>query len=140
MLKYFLYKFNKLTLIHDKDDYIKVFKENEFFDNTIIISFRNKITSFDLALPYPVNVHKLTSKINSENVILQNFNMLDLKSIVHEDYCYEKQAGLDLQAEIKKDNLVIILNHSHFMKHVIVNGNHRIISAINDNLVNVVLV
>ena len=49
----------------------------------------------------------------------------------------EEQHGLDLQAKIKKDNPIIILNNSFLMEYVIVNGNHRIIGAIKDKIVNI---
>ena len=76
-LKYFLHKLNKLNLIPEKDEYIKILKNHEFFGNAIFISFESKVASFNLILPYAININKLTSIINRENTILQNSNPLD---------------------------------------------------------------
>lgn len=136
----FLHKLSNITLLPDIEDYILLNNQNEFFEVDISILFDKTQNDMILQIPYPINIHKVTEYIKTNNISPRLFNVSDLKKIINpecfnefDDHIIAKQQGRDLLDKIKKDNPVIVLFSGGVIRYpYLINGTHRTIQAIRE--------
>lgn len=126
-------KLRHLVLLPSEDEYEKISKKNELFDASMFLLIH--MGKQDLALQFPliVNVSKLSRFIDSKNLNKVSFHVDDLLTIMTKGYQddYEKDNKIrtekrDILYEEKKRNSIIIMKDSKATRHIIINGNHRI--------------
>lgn len=124
----------------DIDDYIVLNNQNEFFEVNISIFFNKPQNDMILQIPYPINIHKVTEYIKTNNISQRLFSVSDLKKIINpecfnkfDEHIMAKQQGRDLLDKIKKDNPVIVLYPGGVIRYpYLINGTHRTIQAIRE--------
>ena len=139
-IKSFINKLLQMKLLPNKEEYIYLNKNNEFFDITISVLIEKQSIPMEFIFPYPVNIHKVTEYISKNRIMPVTLNVIDLKRIINpecfdefDDHMYRKNKGLDPLDSMKADNPIIVLNSGEIVNSFwLINGTHRTIQAIRD--------
>lgn len=134
-IKRFLQRLSYIKLLPEKEEYISINKENEFFEVSISFSLRKGDDEKTWLFPYPINIHKVTQYISKNNIVPASLDVTSMKNLITPERFEEvkeenKGKQKDLLASIKKDNPIIVLYPKGIVEEpYLINGNHRIVQA-----------
>ncbi len=137
-IKLFLKKLSCIELLPEKEEYISINKEIEFFEVSISFAFGEGKNAKAWRFPYPINIHKVTKYISENKIAPVLLDVASMKNLItperFEEIKEENQGKQeDLLASIKKDNPIIVLYPKGIVEApYLINGNHRIVQAMMD--------
>lgn len=131
-IKNFLRRLSYIKLLPNKEEYVSINKENEFFEVSISISFSD---DNPWKFPYPVNINKITQYISKNRMDPISLDVASMKNLIAPERLEEVKQEIegkpkDLLADVKKDNPIIALSAEGIVEQsYLINGNHRIVQA-----------
>lgn len=137
-IKNFLQRLSFIKLLPEKEEYISINKENEFFEVSISFSFRKGNDEKTWIFPYPINIHKIKQYIFKNSITPVSLDVPSMKNLIIPERFEEVKQEIkgkqkDLLASIKKDNPIIVLYPKGIVEEpYLINGNHRIVQAMID--------
>lgn len=143
-LKNFIKELSRLRLLPSKEEYIKLHKENEFFEIQIEILWGKNDSAILLRFPYSVNINIITELLAENHAPKRVIEVSILKELITPE-CFDefdshmlaKKQGHDMLDKIKAKNPIIVMGKGDISKPYLINGNHRTIQAIRDKKENI---
>ena len=141
-IKAFLSELSNIKLLPDKEKYVFLHQNNEFFEISISLFFEKRESSMLWQFPYPINIHKVTEYIQKRELPSVSLCVPTLQRMINPE-CFDefdmdmqaKAEGRDFLDEKKADNPIIVLYPEGIVdKKYLINGTHRTIQAIRDQV------
>lgn len=141
-LRNFIKRLINMELLPSQEEYIKIHRNNEYFETEISIEIKNNDDNLVISFPYPLNINKVTSFVNKNNISKYNVKLSSLEKIIvpleeFDSDMEAKKQGRDPMDKIKANNPIIVLEGGNIINPALINGNHRTTQAIRDKKENI---
>lgn len=141
-LRNFIKRLINMELLPSQEEYIKTHRNNEYFETKISIEIKNNDDNLVITFPYPLNINKVTSFVNKNNISKYNVKLSSLEKIIvpleeFDSDMEAKKQGRDPMDKIKANNPIIVLEGGNIINPALINGNHRTTQAIRDKKENI---
>lgn len=81
-LRNFIKRLINMELLPSQEEYIKTHRNNEYFETKISIEIKNNDDNLVITFPYPLNINKVTSFVNKNNISKYNVKLSSLEKII----------------------------------------------------------
>lgn len=138
--KKWIESFKNLELLPTREKYFYLSKNSELFHSHISLYIKLNKQPVLFKIPVFIDINKLSQYLISNGVNTYSFEVSDFKKIINPDYFEQydtdnliRKQGRAYLEKIKEKNPIIIMRGSDMVENQLINGNHRVIAALESN-------